>query len=175
LCQAPNQINRRLAQAPLHFEMPERPPRLARIFDHYDPPLYFVTFNTHQQRRILANPRTICWVYSQGRSAGHRNRSLRPDAGSCALVCPGTARFRPLPVGPSLKTRIIQVCSCRSATLAKGILRPLDPQWRELRCKVGIRLGESGARWACDDLRFLAVSRRARSTGSDVEALVPSV
>jgi REP element-mobilizing transposase RayT len=37
--------------------MPERPPRLERIFDCYDPPLYFVTFNTHKRRTILANPR----------------------------------------------------------------------------------------------------------------------
>jgi putative transposase len=35
--------------------MPERPPRLERIFDCYAPPLYFVTFNTHKRKRILAN------------------------------------------------------------------------------------------------------------------------
>ena len=35
--------------------MPERPPRLAPIFDCYDPPLYFVTFNAHKRRKILAN------------------------------------------------------------------------------------------------------------------------
>ena len=35
--------------------MPERPPRLERIFDCYDPPLYFVTFNTHQRRKVLAS------------------------------------------------------------------------------------------------------------------------
>jgi REP element-mobilizing transposase RayT len=35
--------------------MPETPPRLERIFDCYDPPLYFVTFNTHQRRKLLAN------------------------------------------------------------------------------------------------------------------------
>ena len=34
--------------------MPERPPRLTRIFDCYDPPLYFVTFNTRARRKILA-------------------------------------------------------------------------------------------------------------------------
>ncbi|PYI90330.1 MAG: hypothetical protein DME97_17685 [Verrucomicrobia bacterium] len=37
--------------------MPERPPRLERIFDCYDAPLYFVTFNTHRRRHILANPK----------------------------------------------------------------------------------------------------------------------
>jgi len=35
--------------------VPETPPRLDRISDSYDPPLYFVTFNTHQRRRLLAN------------------------------------------------------------------------------------------------------------------------
>ena len=35
--------------------MPEVPPRLDVIFQKYDPPLYFVTFNTHHQKRLLAN------------------------------------------------------------------------------------------------------------------------
>jgi putative transposase len=35
--------------------MPDRPPRLHRVFRRYDPPLYFVTFNTHQRRNLLAN------------------------------------------------------------------------------------------------------------------------
>lgn len=35
--------------------MPDRPPRLDRVFQSYDPPLYFVTFNTHERRRLLAN------------------------------------------------------------------------------------------------------------------------
>jgi REP-associated tyrosine transposase len=34
--------------------MPNRPPRLDRVFQHYDPPLYFVTFNTHNRRKLLA-------------------------------------------------------------------------------------------------------------------------
>jgi putative transposase len=38
--------------------MPERPPRLELIFDCYDSPLYFVTFNAHKRRKILANPGT---------------------------------------------------------------------------------------------------------------------
>ena len=35
--------------------MPERPPRLEQLFPWYDPPLYFVTFNTHHRRKVLAN------------------------------------------------------------------------------------------------------------------------
>ena len=35
--------------------MPNRPPRLHWIFQQYDPPLYFITFNTAGRRRLLAN------------------------------------------------------------------------------------------------------------------------
>jgi putative transposase len=35
--------------------MAGRPPRLFRVFQSYDQPLYFVTFNTHQRRPLLAN------------------------------------------------------------------------------------------------------------------------
>jgi putative transposase len=35
--------------------MPERPPRLEQLFPCYDPALYFVSFNTHQRRKVLAN------------------------------------------------------------------------------------------------------------------------
>ena len=36
--------------------VPEVPPRL-EPFQKYDPPLYFVTFNTHHRKRLLANAR----------------------------------------------------------------------------------------------------------------------
>ena len=39
--------------------MPEVPPRLDIIFQKYDPPLYFVTFNTHRRRRLLANSKVL--------------------------------------------------------------------------------------------------------------------
>lgn len=35
--------------------MTKVPPRLPVIFQRYDPPLYFITFNTHQRRKLLAN------------------------------------------------------------------------------------------------------------------------
>jgi putative transposase len=37
--------------------MANRPPRLDWVFQRYDPPLYFVTFNTHKRKRLLANAR----------------------------------------------------------------------------------------------------------------------
>jgi REP element-mobilizing transposase RayT len=33
-----------------------KPPRLERIFQKYEPALYFVTFNTHLRRDLLASP-----------------------------------------------------------------------------------------------------------------------
>jgi putative transposase len=39
--------------------MPEVPPRLDFIFQKYDPPLYFVTFNTHRRKRFLANAKVF--------------------------------------------------------------------------------------------------------------------
>jgi putative transposase len=35
--------------------MPNRPSRLHWIFQSYDPPIYFITFNTHHRKRLLAN------------------------------------------------------------------------------------------------------------------------
>jgi REP-associated tyrosine transposase len=35
--------------------VPNRPPRLERVLQRYDPPMYFVTFNTHSRRHLLAN------------------------------------------------------------------------------------------------------------------------
>ena len=37
--------------------MSDRPPRLQWVFQKYDPPLYFVTFNTHKRHKLLANSR----------------------------------------------------------------------------------------------------------------------
>ncbi len=37
------------------FGVADGPPRLAVVFQNYDPPLYFVTFNTNRRRKLLAN------------------------------------------------------------------------------------------------------------------------
>jgi len=36
--------------------MPERPPRLQQVFEKYDPPLYFVTFNIDEREKRLIAP-----------------------------------------------------------------------------------------------------------------------
>ena len=56
--------------------MPNRPPRLERIFQLYDSPLYFVTFNTHQRRRLLANQTVHERFVSFAREAERRNIAL---------------------------------------------------------------------------------------------------
>jgi REP element-mobilizing transposase RayT len=38
-------------------KIPSRPPHLKTIFRKYDPPLYFITFCTHERKRILATDR----------------------------------------------------------------------------------------------------------------------
>jgi REP element-mobilizing transposase RayT len=48
--------------------MPNRPPRL-EPFQKYDPPLYFVTFNTDRRRKLLANERVHrCFVHFANRA-----------------------------------------------------------------------------------------------------------
>jgi REP element-mobilizing transposase RayT len=39
----------------LALRMPNRPPRIGMVFQRYDPPLYFITFNTHRRKKLLAN------------------------------------------------------------------------------------------------------------------------
>ena len=64
--------------------MPDRPPRLHRVFQRYDPPLYFVTFNTHQRRKLLANGSVQCALVhfakkGQGRGIGVGRYVIMPD------------------------------------------------------------------------------------------------
>ncbi len=50
-----------------------QPPRLERVFQIYDPPLYFVTFCTARRRKILANDTVHAAVVKYCRSAEERN------------------------------------------------------------------------------------------------------
>jgi REP element-mobilizing transposase RayT len=68
----------------LSFGMPERPPRLERIFDCYDAPLFFVTFNTYQRRMLLADgtvhERLIAFAtVGESRGIGLGRYVLMPD------------------------------------------------------------------------------------------------
>jgi putative transposase len=64
--------------------MPRRPPRLDWVFQQYDPPLYFVTFNTHNRRKLLANSRVqnalVNFVHEgQTRGIGVGRYVIMPD------------------------------------------------------------------------------------------------
>jgi putative transposase len=56
--------------------MPDRPPRLEQIFQRYDPPLYFVTFNTYRRRQLLANERVHQQLIVFGQSGLARGIAL---------------------------------------------------------------------------------------------------
>ena len=53
-----------------------QPPRLERIFQIYDPPLYFVTFCTGRRRKVLANEAVHHAVIEYGRRGEERNVGL---------------------------------------------------------------------------------------------------
>ena len=53
--------------------MPETPPRLEQIFQCYDPPLFFITFNTHHRRKLLANREVHERFIAFARAGEHRN------------------------------------------------------------------------------------------------------
>ncbi len=50
-----------------------RPPRLERVFQKYDPPLYFVTFCTAKRRKILATSLAHDAFIAYARVAEDRN------------------------------------------------------------------------------------------------------
>lgn len=53
-----------------------KPPRLERIFQRYDPPVYFVTFCMTNRRKILANERVHAALIEYGVRAWERNIAL---------------------------------------------------------------------------------------------------
>ncbi|MGI8436791.1 MAG: transposase [Chthoniobacterales bacterium] len=53
-----------------------QPPRLERIFQIYDPPLYFVTFCTARRKKILANEAVHRAFVGYGRRGEERGVAL---------------------------------------------------------------------------------------------------
>ncbi len=56
--------------------MPQAPPRLRPVFQKYDPPLYFVTFNTHHRKKPLANAEVHARIVDFARSAEERGMGV---------------------------------------------------------------------------------------------------
>ena len=53
-----------------------KPPRLERIFQRYDPPLYFVTLCTQRRRNVLANEIVHRAIIRYGERGMERNVAL---------------------------------------------------------------------------------------------------
>jgi hypothetical protein len=87
--------------------MPGRPPRLYRVFQRYDPLLYFVTFNTHRRRKLLANASVQNELIrfaekAQERGTGTRDRCLTQGTATTPAVCSVAAGSpRDEPVSPA--------------------------------------------------------------------------
>jgi REP element-mobilizing transposase RayT len=47
-------MSRKSEKLPMDQKIKKTPPRLEQIFQQYDPPLYFVTFNTRHRKPLLA-------------------------------------------------------------------------------------------------------------------------
>jgi REP element-mobilizing transposase RayT len=56
--------------------MPDVPPRLNLVFQKYDPPLYFVTFNTHRRKKLLANARVHGRFIEFARAGAERGQAI---------------------------------------------------------------------------------------------------
>jgi len=157
--------------------MPERPPRLARIFDCYEPPLYFVTFNTHRRQKILASPKVHDQFVAFARLGEPRGIAvgryvLMPD--HVHLFIGGHPDF---------------VLSQWVRLLKRKLSEEIDidrPHWQPGFFDHLIRNSESyAAKWEyvrenpvraglATNVRVVAISRRDRPFGGDVEALGPS-
>lgn len=54
----------------------DTPPRLERIFQKYDPPLYFVTFNTQHRRALLARQEVFDAFLAYARKNAGQGRAI---------------------------------------------------------------------------------------------------
>src|ERR1700731_4838295 len=118
--------------------MPNRPPRL-EPFQKYDPPLYFVTFNTHRRKKLLANERMHrCFVkfslVAQDRGVAVGRYVIMPD--HIHLFVAGHYEFV-----------LDQWIRALKRTLSKQIAVP-RPHWQEGFFDHMIRHSESyGQKW----------------------------
>ena len=164
----------RLAQAPLQHTlafMPNRPPRLDRVFQCYDPSLYFVTFNTHERQALLANAQVhaaLIRFAHGGEVRGNWSRTLCGYAGSRSFVCSRELGLLTAAMGADAQACSIPHNSSRSAALAAWLFRSFDPSRRKLCAEVGVRTTESSAGRLGPSSGRMAVARRDRQTRSQI-------
>jgi REP element-mobilizing transposase RayT len=109
--------------------MPNRPPRLHLVFQKYDPPLYFVTFNTYKRRKLLANARVHSSLIEFAKVGEQRGTALgryviMPD--HVHLFVRGGIDFVLVQWNANAKAQIVRSHFSAIAALAKGILRSRD-------------------------------------------------
>lgn len=56
--------------------MANAPRRLDLVFQEYDPPLYFITFNTHKRRKLLADERAHVAFIAFARAGAERDLAI---------------------------------------------------------------------------------------------------
>ncbi len=102
--------------------MPQRPPRLQQVFQKYDPPLYFVTFNTHKRRKLLANAQVRNALIHFAQHGQHRGIGL----GRYVIMPDHIHLF----VRGNLDFSLRQWVRVLKRVLSKAILSP-PPHWQE--------------------------------------------
>jgi putative transposase len=116
--------------------MPNTPQRLQWIFPKYDPPLYFVTFNTHHRRKLLASEHVHQALIEFAREAQHRG------------ICVGRYVIMPdhihLFVRGSWDSRLAQWIRVLRRHLSKSI-DGSPPHWQQGFFDHVVRRGESYA------------------------------
>lgn len=117
--------------------MPNTPQRLQWSFPVYDPPLYFITFNTHRRPKLLANHRIHEVFVEFACEAEHRG------------ICFGRYVIMPdhihLFVRMGWDSALVQWVRLLKRKLSKSILHS-GPHWQEGFFDHVIRHGESYAR-----------------------------
>ena len=102
--------------------MPDTRLRLPRIFATYDPPLYFVTFNTHNRRKLLANEKLHTAFIEFAQDAGQHG------------ICVGRYVIMPdhfhLFVRGRLDFSLAQWMRVLKRTLSKAIMAA-SPHWQQ--------------------------------------------
>jgi putative transposase len=129
--------------------MPNRPPRLHLVFQKYDRPLYFVTFNTYERRKLLANARVHSSLIEFAKVGEQRGTTLgryviMPD--HVHLFVRGGIDFVLTQWMRTLKRRLSKVLAAPAPHWQKGFFDHLIRQ-RELCREMGICAAKSCARW----------------------------
>ncbi len=116
------------------------PPRLAAVFRKYDPALYFITFNTHRRRHLLAHPNVHLVFIAFAREAAERGISV----GRYVLMPDHVHLF----ISNSASVTLSEWVRLLKRSLSKGISNTPPPHWQRGFFDHLIRKRESyAAKW----------------------------